>query len=169
MPETGSKRGRCIKILALVNLTKALYRDTFIRFGDKSVWVEFSYKNLAVFCYYCGMVGHVERNCGKKRSDSTSGTVRQDQYGDSLRASPISKSFNKVTVNQGESIRSLVGRDRLPDTSGTPQEGRRVTGDSSADEQSQVRAGRGMNGQGQLQSNTGKGNDGEHQGTNQSH
>lgn len=88
-----------------------------------------------------------------------------------MRASPISKSFNfnKVTVNQGESIRSLVGRDRLPDTSGTPHEGRRVTGDSSADDQSLVRAGRGMNGLGQLQSNTGKGNDGEHQGTNQSH
>lgn len=49
----------------MVNLTKALYRDTFLRFGDKSVWVEFSYKNLAVFCYNCGMVGHVERNCGK--------------------------------------------------------------------------------------------------------
>lgn len=82
VPETGSKRGRCIKILALVNLTKLLYKGTFISCGDKLVWVEFGYENLATFCYYCGKVGHLEKNCENKRIDSTSGIGSPNQYGD---------------------------------------------------------------------------------------
>lgn len=148
--ETGSKKGRCIKILAMVNLTKPLNRGTFISFGDKSVYVEFGYENLATFCYYCGKVGHLEKNCGNKMLDIIAGSGRQNQYRDWLRASLI-------IANLGESSKHLEGRARLSDTEGSPKEGKSFREEPSVGDQGMERTDRETTGQGQLQASTREG------------
>lgn len=64
IPESGSKRGRHMKILASVNLEKPLLRGTNIQCNGQSVWVDFRYKQISTFCYYCGRVGHLEKTYG---------------------------------------------------------------------------------------------------------
>lgn len=91
IPESGSKLGRYMKILAVVNLDKPLYRGTNIKCNNRSVWIDFMYEQLATFCYYCGRVGHLERNCSKKKMDIHSKMVKDDQYGEWLRAVQIGK------------------------------------------------------------------------------
>lgn len=84
--ESGSKKGRHLKVLAEVNLEKPLLRDTKLKYNDQEVWVEFKYENVATFCYYCGLVGHSERSCSARKNVARSGDIREEQYGEWLRA-----------------------------------------------------------------------------------
>lgn len=43
IPKLGSSRGRCIKILATINLEKPLLRGANIKLGSKICWVDFKY------------------------------------------------------------------------------------------------------------------------------
>ncbi|KAK6121118.1 hypothetical protein DH2020_045144 [Rehmannia glutinosa] len=86
VPETGSSKGRFIKILALVNLDKPLLRGTNIKLGSELVWVDFRYENLQKFCFYCGFVGHTERVCNNRREDLQKDQLIAGQFGDWLRA-----------------------------------------------------------------------------------
>lgn len=65
--EYGSKGGRYAKLLVEVYLTKPLVKGTKLRYNGKMRWVEFKYENLPLFCFYCGMVGHGERLCERKK------------------------------------------------------------------------------------------------------
>lgn len=61
IPEFESSKGRYIRILATLNLDKALLRGTNIRLNDEVHWADFKYEQIAVFCYYCGKIGHLDR------------------------------------------------------------------------------------------------------------
>lgn len=111
IPETGSKNGRHKKILASVNLEKPLLRGTNITCNSKSVWVDFKYEHLAIFCYYYGQVGQLEKNCVNKRQDITAGDVKQEQYGEWLRAMPLSRILRQPT--ERSLVKESVG-DRNP-------------------------------------------------------
>lgn len=82
IPESGSKKGRFLKILAEIDLNKPLLRGSKIQFQGKEVWVEFKYENLATFCFYCGRVGHAERTCSRRMCDAKERKVLEGQYGD---------------------------------------------------------------------------------------
>ncbi|CAA0808754.1 Unknown protein [Striga hermonthica] len=69
VPDSGSITGRWIIILAQINLNEPLLRGTKIKLGDELICVDFRYKNLQSFCYYCGIVGHGERDCTQKKED----------------------------------------------------------------------------------------------------
>ncbi|KAK6148447.1 hypothetical protein DH2020_019359 [Rehmannia glutinosa] len=58
IPESGSARGRCIKLLVLVDLEKPLPRGKHIKLGDSTIWLDFKYENLLNLCSYCGLIGH---------------------------------------------------------------------------------------------------------------
>lgn len=75
-----------MKILAEIDLNRPLLRGTKLKFSEKEVWVEFKYENLALFCFYCGQIGHSERLCWVKKRDADSGKIRAEQYGDWLKA-----------------------------------------------------------------------------------
>ncbi|KAK6148475.1 hypothetical protein DH2020_019387 [Rehmannia glutinosa] len=101
IPESGSNKGRFIKILAAVNLDKPLLRGTHISLGQKSIWVEFKYENLLTFCFYCGHVGHPERLCGKRKQDFSTENLQCGQYGEWLRAGDASSRMNRGKQNFG--------------------------------------------------------------------
>lgn len=86
IPENGSQSGLLIKMLVEVDLTKPLMRGTHLRFDEDSVWVEFRYEKLPTFCFYCGVVGHQEKSCGKKTLDAQKDEIREGQFGEWLRA-----------------------------------------------------------------------------------
>lgn len=71
IPECDSKNGRYVKILVEIDVTKPLIRGTNLSFEREKKWLDFKYENLFFFfCFYCGKVGHGERNCEKKVQDS---------------------------------------------------------------------------------------------------
>lgn len=77
VPESGSKKGRYISILAEVDLNKSLLRGTKIRFQGQTVWVEFKYEKLVSFCFNCGRVGRLERSCLVRTGDAKAGQLRE--------------------------------------------------------------------------------------------
>ncbi|KAK6162102.1 hypothetical protein DH2020_001943 [Rehmannia glutinosa] len=86
IPEICSVKGRHIKILAAVNLEKPLLRGASIKLGLSSKWVSFKYENMVGFCFYCGLVGHPDRVCEKRKKDLSEGFLEERQFGDWLRA-----------------------------------------------------------------------------------
>lgn len=75
IPESGSKDGWYAKLLVEVDLSKLLVRGTNLRCNRE-------YKNLPMFCFYCGMMGHGERRCGKKREDTQKSELIEGQFGE---------------------------------------------------------------------------------------
>lgn len=65
IPKNGSKHGRLLKMLIEVDLGKSLLRETKLKLDEELVWVDFRYEQLPAFCFYCGIIGHKEKNCKK--------------------------------------------------------------------------------------------------------
>lgn len=85
-PESGSKQGRHMKVLTKVDISRALLRGTKGQYNGREVWVDFRYENMALFCFYCGQVGHSEKTCACRQPDAREGKLLEGQYGDWLRA-----------------------------------------------------------------------------------
>lgn len=85
--ENGSKEGRILKLLVEIKLDCPLLRGSMITMGAEKYWVDFRYKQLPVFCFYCGTCGHQERSCIRKMDDAKEGIILEDQYGDWIRGS----------------------------------------------------------------------------------
>lgn len=60
--ESRGKEDSHVKILVELNLTKPLLRGTMLKYKHCELWVEFKYKLLPIFCFYCGIIGHKEKN-----------------------------------------------------------------------------------------------------------
>lgn len=69
IPEVGSRRGRYIKVLVIVNLEKSLLRGANIKLNNVVCWVDFKFEKIATFCYYCGRVGHSDKLCSSREED----------------------------------------------------------------------------------------------------
>lgn len=65
-----------------------MLRRTEIKMKEEVIiWVDFKYEQLPTFCFYYGLIGHQERACDRKMSDSRENKVCEDQYGGWVRAS----------------------------------------------------------------------------------
>lgn len=116
IPETGSLRGRHVKVLEKLDLNSPLPRGTCLKLGGKSVWVDFRYENLQHFCFYCGLVGHVDRICNTKKEDQKTNSVKDGQYGEWLKAEeiPLPKKANPAyqnfhTINPSHDMHTYEG------------------------------------------------------------
>lgn len=89
-----------VKLFVEIDLKNPLLRGSHLKFEEESVWVDFKYEQLTTFCFYCGLVGHLEKNCGGKMKDLTASRLNEGQYGEWLKA-------------QGRSVRK---KDRAPDS-----------------------------------------------------
>lgn len=83
--ENGSRSGKIIKLFVEVELKKSLIRGTTMKLDDELVWVEFKYEHLPTFCFYCGLICHLEKNCGRKMLDSKESWISEGQYSDWMR------------------------------------------------------------------------------------
>ena len=71
----------CVKVA--LPLSKPLRRGAFLADsnGQKS-WVMFKYERLALFCHYCGLLGHDLRHCAQYFGATKNGEEAKCQYGD---------------------------------------------------------------------------------------
>lgn len=57
---------------------------------------------MAMFCYYCGKVGHSERLCQGRKSDAITGKLLEGQYGDWLKADSVRSGTRNVSEREQE-------------------------------------------------------------------
>ncbi|CAA0832784.1 Unknown protein [Striga hermonthica] len=60
---------RVIRILAAINVKEPLLRCANVRLGDEIIKVSFKYEKLVNLCYYCGTLGHLDKDCKKRKGD----------------------------------------------------------------------------------------------------
>lgn len=85
--EDGSAIGKFLHVQVLLDVRKPLRRGILLEAeGGKPGWCDFKYEFIPNFCYACGILGHVEKECDEQVSK---GGVRQ--YGEWLRVVPIKK------------------------------------------------------------------------------
>ncbi|KAK6155819.1 hypothetical protein DH2020_010067 [Rehmannia glutinosa] len=93
IPETGSIKGRYLKIKVSVEIEKPLLRGTTLTLKGETHWVSFKYENLIGCCFYCGWIGHHERMCEERKFDIQNNNLREGRYGDWLKAEDLSGGF----------------------------------------------------------------------------
>lgn len=59
----GEAYGRCIRLKAVLDIHKPLVRWTNISIGGSLCRLFFRYEKLADFCFYCGRLDHVDKDC----------------------------------------------------------------------------------------------------------
>lgn len=98
--EDGSAVGSFLRIKALIDVRKPLFRGVMVENGDgePSCWCNFRFEFLPNFCYSCGLLGHVEKECDEKVWK-----VHDHQFGDWLRASPARKRDQRSRWSGGSS------------------------------------------------------------------
>ncbi|KAK6154992.1 hypothetical protein DH2020_009240 [Rehmannia glutinosa] len=125
IPETGSAKGRHLKLLVEVNLDKPLLRGSKIKLGEEVCWIDFRYENLMSFCFYCGHVGHLERGCQVRKDELKENNFSEGQFGEWLRAvevfpsRPMNRNIRQHPSQQAVSNRAKeVGKeDTIQETS----------------------------------------------------
>lgn len=84
----GSAMGSYLRVKVRLDIRKPLLRAVFLEGeGERAgEWCPIQYEFLPNFCYGCGLLGHVYREC-----DVSIGDGENQQYGDWMRASPLRK------------------------------------------------------------------------------
>lgn len=67
-------------------LAKPLLRGTKLKHKHSEFCDEFRYKNLSIFYFYCGLIGHNEKSYDKRCLDMAQNCVLHSQYGYWLKA-----------------------------------------------------------------------------------
>lgn len=55
--------GKCLRARVLINVAKPLMRGSIVNFKGSSSKVIFRYEKLGDFCFICGKLDHVDRDC----------------------------------------------------------------------------------------------------------
>lgn len=63
------------------SMNKPLLHGKLIKMGLEEKWVEFRYENLPYICYYCGILGHIEKSYVLCEDDVRKGNIKRDQFG----------------------------------------------------------------------------------------
>lgn len=62
--DDGFRLGGNMRIRVSMDISVPLCRGRLVRLrGPSPQWVDFKYECLPIFCYWCGMVDHDERDC----------------------------------------------------------------------------------------------------------
>lgn len=59
-----------MKVLAEIDLREPLMQGAKMKLEDELIQADFKYEKLPTFGFYCGIIGHQDKNCGKKLKDS---------------------------------------------------------------------------------------------------
>lgn len=105
--------GRCLRVRVLINVTKPLARGTKVNFDGYSSVVIFCYEKLSDFCYICGTLDHVERDCPISFTNNFNSSRELRQFepwlrADGLKVVPVEELYRsakcrgKQVVNEQE-------------------------------------------------------------------
>ncbi|KAJ4835622.1 hypothetical protein Tsubulata_010866 [Turnera subulata] len=87
--ERSLTQGKFIRFKTSIDVSRPLLRGSFVQGGDgKKVWVYFKYERLPLFCFHCGCMGHIAKDCPAVDDDDFMDPCLF-QYSDKLRASPL--------------------------------------------------------------------------------
>nr|XP_051211404.1 uncharacterized protein LOC127328880 [Lolium perenne] len=64
----GMAIGKCLRVKVRMNILKPLMRGTLVKVDEvgRTIWCNFEYEYLPDFCFVCGLLGHVEKECDIK-------------------------------------------------------------------------------------------------------
>lgn len=80
--EKGFCLGGFLRIRVSMDISSPLCRGRMVRLSGPSLtWVDFKYERLPIFCYWCGMVDHDERDCMLWIHSSKTLKAEEKQYG----------------------------------------------------------------------------------------
>lgn len=105
LDEDGTTLGRYLRIKVRLDIRKPLMRGVTVFLGekeDKPAWCPVEYEFLPDFCYTCGLIGHIDKNCDIKLAH---GEIQQ--YTKYLRCLP-----NKGKVGDGVAGQVVAGLTR---------------------------------------------------------
>ncbi|XP_075663231.1 uncharacterized protein LOC142632775 [Castanea sativa] len=87
--DDGFRLGGYMCIRVSMDIFVPLCRGRLVRLGGLSPqWVDFKYECFLIFCYWCGMVDHDERDCIQWMRSGETLRAEEKQYGPWLRATP---------------------------------------------------------------------------------
>ena len=91
--------GTFLRVKVEVDVSKPLCKGRKVALNDDTkIWVSFKYEKLPNFCYWCGMVSHVDRECDVWLSGKGSLGLDQQGYGNWLRVAPFNLKKTIVTT-----------------------------------------------------------------------
>ncbi|CAA0828005.1 Unknown protein [Striga hermonthica] len=73
--KVGGDVGSFLKLLVAIDLKEPIPRCTSIKLRNQKVMVAFRYEKLVNLCYYCGMIGNLDRSCSKRLRDFVNNCV----------------------------------------------------------------------------------------------
>ncbi|KAI8010966.1 Uncharacterized protein LOK49_LG06G02403 [Camellia lanceoleosa] len=80
--EGGVAWGQALRTRVEIDITKPLRRGMKMAFLDRDpVWVTFKYERLLNFCYFCGRLGHGDRECSARMLGGAGVEGHGDRYG----------------------------------------------------------------------------------------
>ncbi|CAA0820898.1 Unknown protein, partial [Striga hermonthica] len=82
----GPLAGKCLRMLVTIDIEMPILRYACLQLEGTTKIVEFKYERLVNFCHYCGIIGHLDKNCEKRMQDMDTGNLREGAYGDWLKA-----------------------------------------------------------------------------------
>lgn len=79
-----------IRIRVKIDVTQPIKQGTYLRLrGGSRKWVAFTYERMPMFCYLCGMVGHMEKWCTTRYSEEFVDPGSNFPYGEWLKAAAV--------------------------------------------------------------------------------
>ncbi|CAA0834243.1 Unknown protein [Striga hermonthica] len=89
LPGPFSHQGNLLKVLVKIPLKGPILGGSKIKLGNENKWADFRYESLQSFYFYCGHLGHSDKNCMTKKEDVLKYSLNLGQYGEWLRVSPL--------------------------------------------------------------------------------
>ncbi|CAA0831274.1 Unknown protein, partial [Striga hermonthica] len=89
--KSGGAQGSYLRMLVSHDISEPILRCAHIKLGDQRLGVTFLYEKLVSCCYYCGIVGHLERSCDVRAKDIEEGKQMVGQFGEWLKAMEIGR------------------------------------------------------------------------------
>ena len=92
VPEGGVAWGPYLRVWLCLDFTKPIPRGRLVTFQSSGqLWVSFKYERLPWLCFFCGLLGHSERDCVASLRSRCQGATISKQYGPWLRAAEPSQ------------------------------------------------------------------------------
>ncbi|CAA0824320.1 Unknown protein [Striga hermonthica] len=111
IPQGGLLAGKCIRILAAVDITQPLMRCASIQLGAKKIIVDFKYEWLPATCYYYGILGHLDRAYDQRASDIAEGKLRRGMFGEWIRAQDFQSAASFLNSHNNNNLEPSTNKE----------------------------------------------------------